>query len=836
MADFNAELGQIPARRLEPDLPPAIDFNSLLEGAAENRAETEEFAAVFAGQSQLVPGGMGGDIPSVVARLGISAADTLAEKITAFKGVFPEGELVSVPVDDTLIFRRSPSESFQKVDADLLEEFEPLGDLIDFFGSDIGAITGEALSLIPGGKAATTGAKQGFRVLPLMARLAAGGGFGEFSQEAVESAAGFQQENVGTVAARATLKSAFSAGGGVVGKGLEKLVSGATGRGLLEITKEGQRAQRATKVQGVDDLPANIISSNPLVQKLGGQSAALVPTLGDYITQLEGQVTRALGRLRGPTGRLPQDLKAAHDLERKSVLRETLESTKQTSQAKGGASIQEGITRYDESSAAQVTASYTRARQIEEPQFDFVPLLNEAEDIELGVRGLGTARTRDVDTGILDIRGDPITRKVTDQELVKLDEVNTTTRLVIDKIKALDPSLPPVTLPNGRVVSSTEQLRALRTRLFDVMIPPPGDIVRAEHVTARRLFGSIGKMMNDPINNSRGFIDAWKTANGLAKDRFDTREKLLLIRTAKSEEPANLVSRIAAPGNEDNLQLLRRVLPLDKFDDLQNAFKSDLLDPNKVDNLSQRLNSFDKGTLDQLLSPGERAVFGKIGQELDRLNSVGVKKVLERQTRASFIADNLVRTDNTAGIDRLLRVVANTGGKDSPLGQTMRASIIDNIFFKSTVRERGVLRVDFNRLNAEINRLTRTGGIKFLKVDDLRVIRDVRDIQDFLRLTPDSGTSIQASEQVAGTKKLKGSAFLSLLRNATVGRFMVNPAGRKFLAGTGKGPQFDFKSAKLLAAALATTQVPTEAEIERQVKTLERTIEDIPGLELKIGK
>ena len=800
----------------DPGGEAATDFFAL----AEKRKETGEQQAEFLGQQEFAPGGLTGDPASVAARMSVAAADTLGEKVIAFKQVFPQGELVSLPVSGELAFRRGPSENFRKVDPSMLDEFEPLGDLIDLFGGDIGALMGEAAAVTGAGR----GASKGIKLIPFLTRLAAGTYGGEFLQEGVETLAGFQEEGFPEIASRSAVKSLGAVAGGATFGLIERGTSGALQRGIFDLRPGGKAAQEALErirrdagiitvdpVQDagrgavarsadqattkIGDLPANIISANPIIRKMGGQSAALLPTLADHISDIENQVARSLMRMRSRGSNLPENLRVEAGRQRKQILSQGLQATKgkEIGDFDVGNSLQQGIARYTDDSQAVVSEAYRRAEEIGDPVFDPRSAVQAAQSvIERNKQGV----------------------------IVVDDATLKAARDILEY--ANNPG--PITLPNGEFIPETERIKYIQSSLFDSSVPPAGTPRRETHRQARKLRSEIKDMMENATGPNPQFAEAWRTANGLAAQRFDTLEKSIIINTAKSEEPANIARRITGPNNADNLRIVRGVVGNEKWDQIKDWFKTDLFNPNKADSLSSRLKSYDKETIEQLLTPGELVEVIKVSKQMDRLNSAPMKQALERQSRAQNLIRDSIDTGNTEGVKTLIETIGRAGGRNSEIGRESRGALLNDIIFRSLIKERGELKVDFRLINKTLTELKDAGALGILDPRDIRRLRDIELVQDFLRLTPDSGTSIQAAEQVSGLRKMQASAFMSLIRNSTVGKFLTSNFGNRLLIGQAGKERVNTKGIKLLGAMLGTVTLPTSEQGEQTYKQIEKSL------------
>src|SRR3546814_10110153 len=91
------------------------------------------------------------------------------------------------------------------------------------------------------------------------------------------------------------------------------------------------------------------------------------------------------------------------------------------------------------------------------------------------------------------------------------------------------------------------------------------------------------------------------------------------------------------------------------------------------DLLSRRLSSFDKETLDFLMTPGDQSMLGQIGREIDRLNQLNIPGILQRQAQTGAIVRDLVMRKDTAAIDTLVQR-ARSEAHTSELQSLMRIS------------------------------------------------------------------------------------------------------------------------------------------------------------------
>jgi len=273
----------------------------------------------------------------------IAAADTRNEKIAEFKARYPEGELYFVPGKNDpiqilegpaskysggeILFRKNPNEPFTRLDSKFFKgggnEF--LSDFAEFVYDDAGVIFGEILAGskkfakfvapftkgVPFLGAVTTG----FELLPLMTRMAIYGGGGELVQEAIQELRGINEQTFSEIADTAAYKSLVSfVGTGVAEPVIRKFGDIFTGAGLFKKTDEAGSAQQAVgrineilqelkiyndqgEILQIAPLPANLLVDNPIVQRIGKQTAATGGLLSGQYRQINEALSQALEKV-----------------------------------------------------------------------------------------------------------------------------------------------------------------------------------------------------------------------------------------------------------------------------------------------------------------------------------------------------------------------------------------------------------------------------------------------------------------------------------------------------------------------------------------------------------
>lgn len=694
------------------------------------------------GQRELGPPGL----DDAKVRADLSLSERFDEKQAKFKSYFPEGDYLQV-VDPTgkqpvTLFRRTPHEQYSKVDADALEKFEFTNDLADLSGDAIPAVL--EVMLTRGGKLW----KQAIGAFT-------GGAGGEVIKNAIDEFRGYQRETVAEIATRAAEQGAMSAAGAISTVALSGPINALRGRPLISVVPGAERAQIAAEHLGIPRLTAGQIASSPLWRRVSGQSQAIVKNVGDYMREQSASATRALTGMRDQdvSRVLSGDLAKVHDEARTQIIKGSMLASA-TDLSMGGNAIQKGLLEYDDLSRTLVNRAYANARTMETPVFDPSAATAVADDLAAKASALG----RDLPPAVAD---------------------------AVDRLKRFDPNAPPITLPSGAVVDATEQLRAIRSDLWEAKTPAPGEIMRDENVQASKLFSAINKVLEDPRNTSQDFRDAWKSASTEAKMRFDTMDKLMVIRAGKSETPTNLAKNLVAPYQVDNLKLLKTTMPADRWEEFRGAAVSHLLADNNVNSLGKKLKAFDTPTLNALFSAPERLQLEMTARNIDNLNALGLPAILERQTRRGNIAAEVLLGNDRAKVETFGKMI----GGNPDVQKEVRAGLIDALIARNTTSVEGTQAIRWGQFNADLDKMLDNGALRFLKADDVKILRDLKRVSEFLPEAGDAGTSIVAGSVAAqATKGPEGWEHLlyDVFRQAGIGRLMTTPTMQRILLGSDK--------------------------------------------------
>lgn len=794
----------------------------------------EDLVARIVGQETLPLGPGGPGSPELRGFLSI-LGDTPEEQQRAFAIRHPEGELRFFPEFDITVFRTTPDEPFREIDPGFFDSFglgvagfgqEVKADIADIMG-DVPEILGETAAFFAFRR---PGAGQFLRDITM---LTAGGAVGETGQQVLQTVAGTQADTFQEQRQRVSGSAALSLIGGTFGGFLGAMINASTGRGLTNVPPEAVAATAAAERLGTLPLLPGQISDVPFIRLLSQQAQALVPKIARYVTEQERRTAAAVRAIIDPAarGRFMDNTREAFAQASEDIVNFVVEGVRLsgTSQRVAGRALEQGVRQWWRASGRDVDNLFNIARSIEPPVYDLAPAMAVAQRFKTGVTGPGATTLQPVTTGPF-AGSSQLVRNALGQEVrpqLRLSEMDPRFEAIVNEVLRLSPT--------GQ---TTEGLRAIQQNLRDLTVPKGMDRIMVGEAQAIELRSAITDVLTNPTNTTPAFVRAWREANTAARLRFEARETVAVVDVlregARDAAPDALAARLAQPGQLDNLVVIRRVLNREapgRWDQFSDAFMTNLL--REPGTITARLNAFDAPTLNVLLSRTQQRVMREAGKQIDELASTSIRTALDHQaTRQGFVRE-VMNTNNTASIAAFGDLIQRSGGALSPLGRSSRAAIADEIWARSKVLERGIERVDFNRLQAVMQDFEDRGLLDFLTSADVSILRDAVTVQDFARFgVSGAGTSIQAAEAAAGIRKGGLGAISTFVENITVGRLITSNVGRRMLVGSGRAAPADLRFIRLMGAAAAemTTSARQEQELGRQFEALMRATALLPGM------
>jgi hypothetical protein len=727
--------------------------------------------------------------------------DTPDEKKAAFEKQFPEGEYISIPNTDITLFRRTTDDDYDVVDPSFSQAWEggrfmveTVNDIADFAG-DLPEITGEVLASVIGkGKGAsvlTTG-KRAFQAtrgyLDDLARLFVGAGAGSQAQQAGQELAGTQQQSGMEQLEQSAQEGMFAIIGDTVGDVLGRGVNAVRGAGIVGRTPQGVAAQQAAENLGFTNLlPVESVTDNPLIKMVAKQSASVTSQIGRSLRDFQDKLLQVVQDAAKPNEVL-RFTKRGY-----AVLKENnqkLLSMVNESLSQSGVSIDEIAPSlrqavndwWNISSKNTVDVLYNTARGIEEPLFDIAGLQARTAGIIERPSALG----RSVDGA--------------EPERIFAGETNSAIENVAQKIAALDPDQ----------AVPTDFLRGLKQEIYDAsLVGINGE--RLLDARARQLRGAIDDIMKNPLNTNPDFSAAWKEADLAAKSRFDTRELLAVSQLINTDRPVEAMRQIVRPNNFEAMAELSRVLPAEKFNEIGMAFKSQLMA--SPDTILKTLDGYQPRARRMLMSEEEELAIRNYASGLERLKNTGLEAALNQQATVKRQVESIMNNPNSQSVENLYRTLNNSGGRTSPFGVSMRASLMEFVINSAKrVNNQGAEEINPIALRNAMNSLDNSGMKRFLTLEDFTMLENVSQVSNVLRSTTDAGTSLRSAEVASGVVELSGSSIRELLESMTVGRVLTSDWGKRLLTGNATTRPLDLSDFRLMGAIVSTITNDIESE------------------------
>lgn len=760
----------------------AKEKRSKLQESQDLLRSREALAAAKSRHRKSLPGAVVGDqnfdsdkYADTSLRFDLSRGDTMDEKKVRLRNRFPEGDVgvIQDPGFGTgegvfqtgggqmLVYRENPDDKWKRVDP---EGFE-MGDVVEAIGPSIEAIVGETAMALR---------SRGLSIPATIGRQVIGAVAGEGFEQAEQYALGKQRQSPSEVASEIGMEGAASLVGGlIIGSPLSGIKNIGTGAGALRVGQEGietlQAANRLSPEMGKKMTPG-MVTDNPAIGLSERQSAALVPGLQrryrELITLADDAVRNNVpGSARNASSQIAKALQTMQD---RMVARfRNLSSSSMKTAGEGGEALKAGLAEYNVAQRNLVGAAYDAARSIEDPVFDTKTLFSMISDLRKGAKGKLDPRVESVIKDIEKIEG-------------------------------------PIELTDGRMLSVTDQYRNARTQLYSLRSVPPGQVADQSTGQANDLYKSISQMMENPSNINPAFRKAWADANTANRVWKESIEKQAIIRIARSENPAELLS-FARPGQVGNLQLIKDVVPTQKWNEFVSSFYSEVL--NNPSMALDRINKFDKETLDALVPSADQPALKRVATELDRIFKVGVEELQERQvTNINFI-DRLIKSSDPRTAQTIIRAANETNNKS--MRESVRGAIVEWAWNGVIAKEKNSLAFNKAALDRNVETLKSSGLWRLLSPNDKQVLSDASTVGKAFKDMIDAGTSIRAAEAVAGVQKLHAGAIMTFIRAGMVGQLYTSDFGRRILIGSGL-PNGNGPFLRVFGGALAQVSVPED--------------------------
>ena len=711
-------------------------------------------------------------------RWSLARGDNLEEKKLRLKKKYPGGDIRVLPEsivmgfsDDTLVWRETEQSQWKMIEPQGFE-WDDLGmDVAEAIAPSAESIVGETLLAIGTG---------GGSVPVTVGRQVLGALIGETIEQATQYVTGVQDQSIGEVAMEVGVEGAWSGGGGFAMSPLAGLYNGLRGAGALRVGDDGLEVIRAANEldrKGIGEkLTPGLTTDNPAMILQEAQGSALLPSFRRrYREMLKALDVAVLSSAPGNAAEAMRGVVTSLRDFSNFFLGKIKRAGVPLGEA--GKALQAGVEVYGKQSKVVVDDLYTAAGRIQDPIFDMEPFHVVAGDLRAGAKGKFNKQLND-----------------------PLRELNSITG--------------PKTLPSGNILSVTDQIRNVRTTLWDLKQVKPGEIPTQATGQANDLYKALTGVLENPKNADPNFLKAWGAASDASALRRKTLGQAAVMIVAKSETPFKLARSLVRPGEVDNLLALRNTVPELYWNHFVDAAYGEILkDPANAKGI---FDAFDQETLDALLPRAEQKLLKRVVDELDRIGSVGVDEIAEMQIKNKNFVDVLIRETKPRDAYMMIRSMNNTN--DKATRESFRAAIVEWAWDGVIEPTKSGLKANADVLKSRVKDLKKSGIWDILSTEERRIIGNAQIVSRAFQRVSDAGVSIQAAEAAKNVTRLKASAIATFVQYGIVSKLYLSNMGRKMLIGSGL-PNSNAAMLRVLGGSLA--QISQTEDLDALMKEQE---------------
>lgn len=643
----------------------------------------------------------------------ITSLDKFDDKKRAFRREYPHGDLIQVPVEGEvhLYGRPNATSAYQKIGG---------------LGESLTAAAPEVAGAVAGGL--PRGAAKG------ILGAAVGAAAGKTAKEEYLRSKGLLTEGRGK-----TYSESF--GLGVAEGSLEGVM-----RGLGFLGRMGKTV-RESEVPMSPQMKRFIEEEDLASPSIGQVSEA--PVIRQMFTQTSG--TSAIPRrlTNEQSRRLLKSFNAKQSLEdltkfsNEEIDRVLASSTRMLNnivkkgirdRAKAGKDIQLGLKAFKDSSREWVDRKYERA---------FAAAEAGGSRIKFDISNAQKA-FRNV---FEDVRGKTVTRgeggrfQAGEVQINSFDDLDPKLKRQVSRLMQLNP-----TLSGYRGKNGFEQAKALRTNFYDLM---HSDDPQTRRI-ATAIYGELTQSMRRPFNAGEDFVNKFTAASKANAWRERILEDGIVAEALTTKTPSDIAKRFFNSDHPEELKLIKRIVPKERFEGFKNHFKNDLLEePNKI---SSKLGKFDQKTLDTVLTKEEQSAI-RLYEKQAKLIDESMLNQIKETTLANH--DKALKMVREADVDEVSQMVTNSGGKNSAFARSLREGIYYDILKNAHETVDGEELINPKRLKERI-RWWRDQGKTKAVMDE----KDWQRIENYEKYgsmvehgTADVGGQIRAAQLAADVRK-----------------------------------------------------------------------------------
>ena len=712
-----------------------------------------------------------GGLDDIGSRFDLARSDLATEKIAKLQEAYPDAEIQfanDVDGNFTILMRR-------KGEVTGIEVESP-----DFSQGDLGVlasgiisedVVAEILAFM------ATKATGGVRKNMMKAFAAAFVGEGVKSQ--VERLRGKEQSTPGAIIERMAFTGMGGAAGVLLFDPTARVRNKIRGtRGLVTVSDEAKRGMAASEVLGqTSRLPGSV---HPKLRNVQNQAYATSPRMQKAIDDQLAEAAEDLAAFSDIIG----NVESLTDKELRNILDKqtrritsALDSAPNMTWEDAGGKIKKGMDKFFELLAEAEGRDYVKALEATKGgTYDISPVKKLIGLLTFGKRGPVT------------IKGKGWTLRST----INVTPLkNTDLKSAMKRLNQLDDGIKLTKRPDGEE-NPLDIMIGLRSQFFSIMEDQA--VNSQDRRVAALVHGAMTEAMRNPAGVSAGGVALWRRAANRTRFKEEMLSKDYVRLIANSDSPEKVAKYLANSGNYTAIRDVRRMLTAskqpEKWGAVQEAFKTMLIEgPQQIRSILTGKGTRATNSLDILMPPSEQKVYLEIGDQINRMNTTRVAKMLKTgqddATRLTGLADKGSRREIRAFLE-------DVGGKDSPRGRALAAGFIKNLADKAT--SAGTLKPTFDKQVFADGLHTLRSRMNLDEIFTPDTLKTLELYEESIAFLPDSmgiGDSIQAATigpQAFSFLTLQPMKALSggraFLKNDMIAWLFTTPGARKFMVGS----------------------------------------------------
>lgn len=782
---------------------------------------------------------LGGVPAAALTRGAIAGFRTDEGKVKKLQEDFPQYTftILQDPFEGNVISVHKPGET----EATLLDSTD-LTSLADF--AEIGGflVNAETLGTVAGA-IATRGRSLAGRMLGQFG----GAATGRAADIALRDVRGYEKTALDDLAADAAISGGLAATGEVLFAPVRAVINGfRKGRGAIQLSETDIQANRALVESGIEEgLPLGAV--NPLLgsmERMAGRTSAKIRN------QRLRESEAILNTIKTRQERLaPVDLTAIRDEELDVIVRQaeqdilTVLGVDTPMPAQGRRAIELTKNHVKEVFKASTDRKYAAAIAASEGvSFDASTAHQIGREAVEGVQS-----RRNPELIRREVAAENERRRALELGPMTAEEIDalTGTRVSIDpdgalakqinKLLELDPIMEDFNMHSG-----FEQIKQIRSQLFDLKTPAPGAQPNPENHIAGELWSALTDAMNNPIGGNPEFVQLYRAASSAhaRRDHFMNSANFRSMALSNKFDDAAVFKEIVRPYNGTYMRAMQRIAP-EQWAQVQEAFKQDLLA--RPERILRTLDEYrvDPKALRSLITPQEEDVLRAGGRAWELWQSNPVTKAVQDVATGFNRHMPLAENGTPAQIREFYSAV---GGKNTPQGKALRGAAMQRIVQASHApKEFGFDPANFKAMNKIIDEMEESGQIDAIfQPDEIAFLKDRRLVASYLQTlfepggagssiqTATMGANIMGSLQVPAQMAAEGTAnpFATgaakgaigavgqALSNFYAASFAMNPRFRNFIIGTKNKPA-DLTTLRVMTSLMFETARDLEESAEQ---------------------